>query len=150
MRIQSNRDLTIRKQRRQWKRRWKIDFASFFALITSRPVNWKHGTCVKLELKRGDRVRVQRGIVNKFFALSFQFLSPSTKKKLNIPRCSCVRTAEKCTKKKWCTCRQSCRFAHSSILCFRRSPCRRRRSFVRSIHMSDALETAIPRYRRNF
>ena len=52
-----------------------------------------------MELKRGDRVRVQREIVNKFIALSFQFLSPSTKKKLNIPRCSCVRTAEKCTKK---------------------------------------------------
>ena len=69
---------------------------NFFALIPSRSVNWKYGTCVRLELKRGDRVRVQGEIVNKFIPLSFQFLS-----------CSCVGTAEKCTKKVWCTC--SCR-----------------------------------------
>ena len=83
MRIQSNRDLTIRKQRRQWIRRWKIDFASNETFSPSYQVaQWIESTltCVRLELNIGGRVRVQREIVNKFIALSFQFLSPSIKK----------------------------------------------------------------------
>ena len=60
-----NRDLTIRQRRRQWKSRWKIDFASFetFCPYTKSLESRKVG----LELKRGDRVRIQRGRV-KFIA----------------------------------------------------------------------------------
>lgn len=54
------RDLMIRQQQRKWKPRWKI--WNLFALIPSRPVTWSME--VKLELKRGDPVRVQREIKN--------------------------------------------------------------------------------------
>lgn len=60
------RDLMIRQRQRKWKPRWKI--WNLFALIPSRPVTWSME--VKLELKRGDPVRVQREIT-KFIALSF-------------------------------------------------------------------------------
>ena len=40
--VSITRDLTIPQRRRQWKRRWKIDSASFetFAVIPSHPVTW--------------------------------------------------------------------------------------------------------------
>ena len=74
-RSSANRDLTIRQRRRPWKHRWKTDFASFktssrlsqFALLLKRRELW-------LELKRGDRARVQTEMVE-FIALPFPFSS---------------------------------------------------------------------------
>ena len=114
-----NRDLTIRQRRRQWKRRWKIDFESF----TTFPHLYKVTQLlerreVRLELKRGDRVRFRerkwnlspcrsRSQVNsKFGPFTFQL----------------CRDGKEIYKKVWCTC--SCCFAWR---------CRRRRSFVRSL-----------------
>ena len=68
------KDPTIRQRQRQsWKRRWKIDFASFETLpplyqVTQLLENKE----IRLELKRVDRVRIQREIV-KLIALPFQF-----------------------------------------------------------------------------
>ena len=84
------RDLMIRQQQRKWKPRWKI--WNLFARIPSRPVTWSME--VKLELTRGDRVRVQREI-KKIYRLVVPFSSQL--KNLTISCRSWSRTAEKCT-----------------------------------------------------
>ena len=59
-----NRDLTTRQRRRPWKRHWKMDFASFHTISRLSQVALLHKRReFRLELKRGDRARVQTGIV---------------------------------------------------------------------------------------
>ena len=63
----------IRQRRRQWKRRSKIDFVSFqtFSLLFQ-VTQLFQGKEIRLELKTGDRVRLQTEIA-KIIALSFSF-----------------------------------------------------------------------------
>ena len=117
----SNRDLTIRQPRRPWKHRWKIDFASF-KLFRDYP---NSPCCLKdrefwLELKRGDRTRVQTEMVI-FIALV-------------ISRRSCAGTYIKER-----DARAELLFCSLNLLLFWRSHCRRRRSFVRFLLMSSGV-----------
>ena len=67
------RDLTIRQRRHPWKRRWKIDFASFQSISRFNQVaQLLKRREFMLELKRGERARVQTEMV-KFIALSIPF-----------------------------------------------------------------------------
>ena len=104
------RDLTIRQRRRPWKRLWKIDSASFFknvfrtfsrlsqfALLLKRREFW-------LELKRGDRARVQTEMVEFNAACR-------SRSQLNLNfghfTLSVVQGQQRSVQKKrqWCTCR---------------------------------------------
>ena len=71
----TSRHLTIRQQQRPWKRRWKIDYASF--QFFSRLFQGAHllkRREFRLELKRTDRAQVLKEIVE-FIALPFPFPS---------------------------------------------------------------------------
>ena len=114
------RDLTIRKRAKPMKmslKNWLHVLWIFFAVIPSQPVTWW------LELKRGDCVRDQRGIV--VYHLAFPVLK-STKNLVISSRRSCAGTAKKCTKKRdarvliWC-------FAHKIYCVFWRSRCHKYR-----------------------
>ena len=91
------RDLTIRQRWRQWKRRWKIDFAPF---KTFSPLNQVtrlfESREVRSELKRGGCVRVERESKMYRFAVSVL----TSYQNLVISRCSFAGTAKKCTKKR--------------------------------------------------
>ena len=105
--------------RSQWKCRWKIDFTFFeffFAVIPSQPVTWW------LELKRGDCVRDQRGIV--VYHLAFPVLK-STKNLVISSRRSCAGTAKKCTNSVMQV--LSCCLAHKIYCVFWRSRCHKYR-----------------------
>ena len=97
-----NRDLTIRQRRRQWKRRWKIDFASFktfspFYQVTQLLERRE----VKLELKRGDRVRAERD--SKSYRLAVPVSQVNSKfGHFTLQFC---RDCKEIYKKAWCTCR---------------------------------------------
>ena len=92
------RDLTIRQRRRQWKRRWKIDFASFETFSPLYQVTQLlESTEVRLELKRGDRVRVQTERESKVYCLAVPALKST--QNLVISRPSSSGTAKKFTKK---------------------------------------------------
>ena len=96
----SIRDLMIRQRRCQWKRSWKIDFASFTNFSPLYQVTQSlERRGVRLELKRGDRVRFQIEKV-KFIALRFPLSS-----QLKI---SCyvvvVQGRQRNVQKAWCTC----------------------------------------------
>ena len=70
--------LTIRQRRRPWKRHWKIDFASFHTISRLSQVALLHKRReFRLELKRGDRARLQTGIVE-LTPLQFPFWSKLT------------------------------------------------------------------------
>ena len=119
--IRYGRHLTIRQ-----RRGWKIDFASFTTFSPLYQVTQLlERREVRLELKRGDRVRFQREKV-KFITLPFPF-----------SRCSCAGMAKKCTKKR--DARVELLFCSLNLLLFWRSRCRRRRSFVRSRRKSYPL-----------
>ena len=114
------RDLTIRQRAKPMKmslKNWLHVLWIFFAVIPSQPVTWW------LELKRGDCVRDQRGIV--VYHLAFPVLK-STKNLVISSRRSCAGTAKKCTKKRdarvliWC-------FAHKIYCVFWRSRCHKYR-----------------------
>ena len=112
-----------RQGRHQWKRRWKIDFAS---LETFSPLyeatQLLESRKVKLELKRGNRFWVLREIL-KFIALLFPFSS-----QLKIWSFYVVVVQRRL----WNLHVQSCCLAQINLLSFRRSRCRRRSTFVRS------------------
>ena len=68
----NGRDLTFRQRRRQWKRRWKTDFASLKTTSRLSQVTQSlKGREFMLELKRGCSTRVQTEMVE-FIALPFQ------------------------------------------------------------------------------
>ena len=123
------RDLTIRQRRRPWKRRWKIDFASFetfsrlsqSALLLERREFW-------LELKRGDRARVQTKMIE-FISLLFPF---SSELKIWSFHVVVVQGQQRNVQKKR-DARAELLFCSLNLLLFWRSPYRRRRSFVRSL-----------------
>ena len=75
-----NRDLTIRQRRRPWKLRWNIDSASFQTISRlSQVAQLIKRREFRLEMRRGDRARVQTEMVE-FIALPF----PSSKNLLKI------------------------------------------------------------------
>ena len=124
------RDLTIRQRWRPWKRRWKIDFPSFstfsrlsqFALLLKRREFW-------LQLKRGDRVRVQTEMVE-FIALPFPF---SSKLKIWSFHVVVVQGQQRNVQKSVMTCRVVVLLIKPIALWH--SHCRRYRSFVRSLQL---------------
>ena len=74
------RDLTIRQRRRPWKLRWNIDSASFQTISRlSQVAQLIKRREFRLEMRRGDRARVQTEMVE-FIALPF----PSSKNLLKI------------------------------------------------------------------
>ena len=96
------RDLTMQQWWRQWKLCWKIDFASFKIFPPLYQVTQSlERRKVRLELKRGDRIRVQREEV-KFIALPFPFSSPLKIWSFHIV---VVQGQQRMYKKAWCTCR---------------------------------------------
>ena len=103
------RDLTIRQRAKPMKK------ANVAEKLTSR--SWW------LELKRGDCVRDQRGIV--VYHLAFPVLK-STKNLVISSRRSCVGTAKKCTKKRDARVLICC-FAHKIYCVFWRSTCHKYR-----------------------
>ena len=83
--------------RRQWKRCWKIDFASFETFSPFyQVIQLLKRKEVRLKLKRGGRVRVQTEC--KIHRLAVPVVKST--KTLVSSRCSCARTAKKCTKKR--------------------------------------------------
>ena len=124
-----NRDLTIRQRRCQWKCSWKLDFVSFenfpplyqvTQLLESRKL--------RLEMKRRNRVRVQRE--SKIYRLAVSVLK-STQNLVISPR-SCAGTAKKCSEKCDALAELLLNLLIKPIV-FRRSRCCPRRSFVRSL-----------------
>ena len=93
---------------------------SQFALLLKRREFW-------LELKRGNRIRIKTEMVE-FIALPFPF--PSKLKIWSFYVVVRAGTAPKCTKQR--DARAELLFCSLNLLLFWRSPCRRRRSFVRS------------------
>ena len=83
--------------RRQWKRCWKIDFASFETFSPFyQVIQLLKRKEVRLKLKRGGRVRVQTEC--KIHRLAVPVVKST--KNLVSSRRSCARTAKKCTKKR--------------------------------------------------
>ena len=80
-----NRDLTIRQRRRQWKRRWKIDFASSETFLPLYQVTWKQESYVGTE-ERGSRPSSERE--SKIYLLADPVLTST--QNLVISRCSCA------------------------------------------------------------
>ena len=118
----------MRQRRRQWKRRWEIDFASFKTFSPLYQVTQSlESREVKLELKRGDHVRIQREKA-KFIALPFPF---SSQLKIWSFHIAVGQGRQRNIQKAWCTCRVVVLLI--KLFCFRRSRCRRRRCFVRSL-----------------
>ena len=115
------RDLTIRQRRRPWKRRWKIDFASFhfFSRLFQGAQLLKRRE-FGLELKRRDRTQVLAEIVE-FIAFSFPFPSKFKIWSFHVQLC---RDCKEMYKKAWLF------FCPLNLLLFCRSRCRHRRSFV--------------------
>ena len=90
------RDLTIRQRRRPWKRRWKIDFASFQSISRFNQVaQLLKRREFMLELKRGEREFRQR-----WWNLSPCRSHSQVNLNLVISRRSCAGKAKQCTKKR--------------------------------------------------
>ena len=90
------RDLMIRQRRHQWKRRWKVDFASFETFLHFYQVTQLlERREVRLE-ERGPRL--SKGRDGKIYRLAIPVLKST--QNLVISRCSFAGTAKKCTKKR--------------------------------------------------
>ena len=124
-----NRDLRIRQRRRHWKCSWKLDFVSFETFAPLYQVTQLlESRKLRLEMKRRNRVRVQRE--SKIYRLAVSVLK-STQNSVTSPR-SCAGTAKECTKK--CDARAELLFnLLIRRIVFRRSRCCPRRTFVRSL-----------------
>jgi len=128
------RDLTIRQRQRQWKRRWKIDFASFhFSSWLFQGAQLLKRREFSLQLKRRESARVLTEMVE-FIALPFPF--PSKLKIWSLHVVVVQGLQRKCTKKR--DARAELLFCSLNLLLIWRCRCRRRRSFVRSLLSRNA------------
>ena len=114
-------DLMIRQRRRQWKRSWKIDFASFtnfFALIPSHPVTGKERRSVGTEEGRPRPISDRESKI-------YRFAVPVLKSTQNLVMSSrsCAGTAKKWTKKR--DARAALLFCSLNLLLFWRFRCQK-------------------------
>ena len=129
-----NRSKKIRQRWRQWKRRWKIDFAyrvlSIFFLPSYQVTQLLKSREFSLELKRGDPcTRVQRETV-RFIVLPFPF---SSQLKIWTFHVVVVQGWQRNVQKSVMPVQSYC-FAHKTYCVFAR---RRRRSLVSSLCLED-------------
>ena len=122
------RGLTIQQPWCQWKRHWKIDFVTFetflpLCQVTQLLESWE----VRLELKREDRIWVQREMVELLSCLShFQ-----VNLKFGHVTSELFSDGKEMYKKVWWTCRVVVFY----LLCFRHSHCHCCCNFVRSLFL---------------